>query len=117
MGRMFLSMRDLVSYSVFKGIDESTWLTGHVATIAPFGAFVNVQPPGGGASASGLVHIAELNDGFVEKVEDEVRIGQEVQVRVVRVDEAAGRISLSMRAPSFSSSFKGIDESTWLTGH
>jgi len=70
-----------------------------VYSTASFGVFVSVEPPGGGRAARGLVHIMDIKDGFVEKTEDEVEIGQEVQVRVKAVDIDAGRLDLSMKKP------------------
>ncbi|MDQ7029950.1 MAG: S1 RNA-binding domain-containing protein [Ardenticatenia bacterium] len=68
-------------------------LTGMVRNIQPFGAFVDI-----GAETDGLVHISELRDGFVEKVEDVVQVGDMVTVRVKDVDVEQGRISLTMRS-------------------
>jgi len=85
-------------YSGFMDVSPDTFLTGVVASIAPFGIFVTVTPPGGGATADGLVHITAIRDGFVENTEDEAEVGQEVQVRVKSVDPGMGRMSLSMKA-------------------
>merc|ERR1719468_1100981 len=79
----------------FESLSPDEWLMGKVDGIMPFGAFVAVTLPDGGASASGLVHVSQLKDGFVEDVNDEVEIGQEVQVRVVNVDMERGKMSLS----------------------
>jgi len=68
-------------------------LSGVVRNIQPFGAFVDI-----GAETDGLVHISELRDGFVEKVEDVVQVGDVVTVRVKDVDVDQGRISLTMRS-------------------
>merc|ERR1719382_2300814 len=116
--------REAADLSAFEGIDPSTWLTGKVARCAAFGAFVSVQAPDSEATADGLVHITQIKDGFVESVEEELEVGQEVQVRVTSVDVGAGKMGLSMRAEdSFEpreaadlSAFEGIDPSTWLTG-
>jgi len=85
-------------YSGFMDVSPDQWLTGVVASIAPFGIFVTVTPPGGGATADGLVHITAIRDGFVENTADEASVGQEVQVRVKSVDAGMGRMSLSMKA-------------------
>jgi len=70
---------------------------GKVAKIADFGAFVELAP-----GLEGLVHISELSRNRVNSVADVVQEGQEVEVRVLKIDPAGQRISLSMRpaAPS-----------------
>lgn len=64
---------------------------GTVKSIMDFGAFVEILP-----EKSGLVHISELANHFVKKVEDEVQIGQKVRVIVTEIDNK-GRINLSMK--------------------
>ena len=67
-------------------------LTGKVVRIAPFGAFVALED-----GVDGLVHISQIAWEHVEKVEDALSIGQEVQVKVLEVDEDRKRISLSIK--------------------
>lgn len=62
-----------------------------VKRIMPFGAFCEIAP-----RKEGLVHISELADGFVKKVEDVVKIGDEFKVKVIGIDEL-GRINLSRK--------------------
>jgi len=57
-----------------------------------FGAFVELLP-----GKDGMVHISELADHRVDKVEDAVKIGDEITVKVVEIDNQ-GRINLSRRA-------------------
>ncbi len=64
---------------------------GRVKRLMAFGAFCEIAP-----GKEGLVHISELADGFVKKVEDIVKIGDEVKVKVIGVDEL-GRINLSRK--------------------
>lgn len=66
--------------------------TGKVVRIADFGAFVEIIP-----GKDGLVHISELSDHRVERVEDEVKIDDEITVVVSEIDHM-GRINLSRRA-------------------
>ncbi|PIP49258.1 MAG: polyribonucleotide nucleotidyltransferase [Chloroflexi bacterium CG23_combo_of_CG06-09_8_20_14_all_45_10] len=66
--------------------------TGRVTRLLNFGAMVEVLP-----GKEGLVHISELADYHVAKVEDVVRVGDEVMVKVIGIDEL-GRINLSRRA-------------------
>lgn len=57
-----------------------------------FGAFAEILP-----GQEGLIHISELADHRVEKVEDIVKVGDVVPVKVIKIDEQ-GRINLSMKA-------------------
>jgi len=66
--------------------------TGRVVTVKPFGAFIEVLP-----GTDGMCHISELSDGYVERVEDAVKVGDTVRVKVISVDES-GRIKLSRKA-------------------
>jgi polyribonucleotide nucleotidyltransferase len=75
--------------------------TGKVARIMDFGAFVEILP-----GKDGLVHISELADHRVERVEDEVQVGDEITVMVVEIDRL-GRVNLSRRAVTESSSEDG----------
>jgi polyribonucleotide nucleotidyltransferase len=66
--------------------------TGRVTRLMNFGAFLEVLP-----GKEGLLHISELGDGErVERVEDKVKIGDEIQVRVKEIDNL-GRINLTKR--------------------
>jgi len=110
----------------FEAVDPDEWLTGTVDNVLPFGAFVTVKLPDGSASASGLVHVSQIRDGFVEDVAAEVEVGTEVQVRIISVDLERGKMSLSMksgggapaaaRPPADLSAFEGIPSDQWLTG-
>ncbi len=64
---------------------------GTVVRILNFGAFVEIMP-----GTDGLIHISELADGFVKSVEDVVRIGDVVPVKVMEIDEQ-GRVNLSRK--------------------
>ncbi len=66
--------------------------TGKVVSIKPFGAFIEIIP-----GKDGLVHISELGEHRVNKVEDVVREGQEIEVKVIDIDKL-GRIKLSRKA-------------------
>jgi uncharacterized protein len=69
-------------------------LEGVVTNVANFGAFVDI-----GVHQDGLVHISQLADRFVDDPRKVVRVGQVVRVRVLEVNEALKRISLSMKSP------------------
>jgi len=66
--------------------------TGKVVSIKDFGAFVEIAP-----ETDGLVHVSELSNHYVDRVTDLVNIGDEVQVKVILIDDQ-GRIKLSRKA-------------------
>jgi small subunit ribosomal protein S1 len=69
-----------------------TPVKGKVTRLMDFGAFVELEP-----GVEGLIHISELAPQRVRRVADVVQPGQEVQVRVLRVDPAQRKISLSLK--------------------
>jgi polyribonucleotide nucleotidyltransferase len=66
--------------------------SGRVSSIKEFGAFVEVTP-----GQDGLCHISELDTGYVKSVEDVVKVGEVVRVKVISIDDQ-GRIKLSRKA-------------------
>ena len=64
--------------------------SGKVTKIMPFGAFVEILP-----KQEGLVHVSELDNKYVGKVEDVLKVGDDVKVKVI--DIKAGKISLSRK--------------------
>lgn len=73
-------------------LKEGMVLTGTVRNVIDFGAFVDI-----GVHQDGLVHISQLADRFVKHPMDVVTIGDIVKVKVLEVDAAKNRISLSMK--------------------
>ncbi len=65
---------------------------GKVVRIMPYGAFVNILP-----NRDGMVHISELDENRVARVEDVVQVGDEINVMITQIDPD-GKISLSRRA-------------------
>ena len=78
--------------SLTKDIEIGTIYTGKVTRIFDFGAMVEILP-----GKEGLVHISELADHRVGKVEDEVKVGDEITVKAINIDNM-GRVNLSRRA-------------------
>ena len=72
---------------------------GKVSKIASFGAFVSLED-----GVDGLVHISQISDQHVEKVKDALKVGQEVEARIVKIDRDERRIGLSIRAVSMDDS-------------
>ena len=78
-------------HALTRDVEVGTIYEGKVAKLMDFGAFVTILP-----GKDGLVHISQLSDKRVEKVEDVVKEGQTVRVKVLEVDKQ-GRIRLSMK--------------------
>ena len=72
-------------------IEENSEYHGKVVRIVDFGAFVNLKP-----GKDGLVHISQITEERVERVEDYLQEGQMVKVRVLEIDRQ-GKIKLTMR--------------------
>lgn len=66
-------------------------LDGKIKTITSYGAFVDI-----GAASDALLHVSRLSTDFVSNVEDVVKAGQEVQVRIVSVDTEKNQIAITM---------------------
>ncbi|MCQ2404667.1 MAG: bifunctional 4-hydroxy-3-methylbut-2-enyl diphosphate reductase/30S ribosomal protein S1 [Clostridia bacterium] len=68
-------------------------VTVKVVSMTTFGAFANIID-----GVDGLIHISQISNHRVEKPEDELKIGQEVEAKIINVDADKKRISLSIRA-------------------
>jgi len=77
---------------LIRDVEVGSIYTGKVTRIMTFGAFVEILP-----GKEGLVHISELADYRVDRVEDVVKVGDEITVKVIEID-SQGRINLSRQA-------------------
>ena len=88
-----------------KQMQEDPWITvipanyrpgmvvkGHVTKIANFGVFVELEP-----GLEGLLHISEISDQKIEKPEEALKVSQEVDVKILRVDSDERKIGLSLK--------------------
>ena len=66
---------------------------GPVVRLLEFGAIVDL-----GGRQDGMVHVSEIQNGYVNKTSDVLKEGQTVRAKVIRVDEASGKIALSIKA-------------------
>jgi small subunit ribosomal protein S1 len=78
---------------------------GKVAKTTQFGAFVELE-----GGIEGLVHISQLSDERVEKVRDVVKVGDEVNARIIKIDSADRRIGLSIKAAAMSDEDFSLEE-------
>ena len=68
-------------------------VSGIVTKISSFGAFVEIEE-----GIDGLVHISQISDDHVENIKDVLKVGDEIEARVVKVDPIEHRIGLSIKA-------------------
>ena len=69
---------------------------GKVSKIAAFGAFVELD-----GDIDGMVHISQISEDRIEKVKDFLKVGQDLEARVIKVDKAERRIGLSIKAANY----------------
>src|SRR5436309_441761 len=94
--RLSLSIKDLEPNAWDRFINEHNpgdVVRGKIARFANFGAFVELDD-----NLEGLCHISELSEGHVEKPEDVVQLGQEMDFKILRIDLETKKIGLSARA-------------------
>jgi small subunit ribosomal protein S1 len=92
---------------------------GTVAKIASFGAFIQLKD-----DIDGLVHISQLSEDHINRVKDVLKVGQEVEARVIKVDKVERRIGLSIKAANYSedelrketAAFEALRPSTDMVG-
>src|SRR3982075_1740410 len=98
--RISLGIKQL-SDDPWKNIDEKykigDLVTGKVTKLASLGAFVQLAD-----DIDGLVHISQLSEDHVAKVKDVLKVGQEVEARVIKVDKVERRVGLSIKAANYS---------------
>ena len=89
-----------------KDLQPGMVLEGTVSNVAQFGAFVDL-----GVHQDGLVHVSQLSNKFVTDAREVVKTGQVVKVRVLEVDLARKRVSLTMKldAPTGAARTPGAD--------
>lgn len=73
-------------------LSEGMVLPGIVTNITNFGAFVDI-----GIKENGLVHISEITNRFIKSPSEVLKLNQQVQVKVMNIDEQRGRVALSMK--------------------
>jgi small subunit ribosomal protein S1 len=83
--------RELLKQRLIEELQPGEIRTGHVISLADFGAFVDI------GGADGLVHTSEISWKRVNHPRELLKVGQEVKVKVLGVDPEQNRISLSLR--------------------
>jgi small subunit ribosomal protein S1 len=83
--------RETIKDRLLDELHEGTVKTGRVTSLADFGAFVNLD------GADGLVHLSEISWERIDHPNEVLKVGQEVKVKVILVDQERKRIGLSIR--------------------
>jgi small subunit ribosomal protein S1 len=79
------------SQAKFEAMKEGDTLTGTVRTLMPYGAFIDL------GGADGLLHVSDIAHSRVSKPEDVLTVGQELQVRILKIDPETKKISLGLK--------------------
>ncbi|MDR0755889.1 MAG: 30S ribosomal protein S1 [Puniceicoccales bacterium] len=74
-------------------------VTGKVAKVTSYGAFVELQN-----DIDGLVHISQMSEEHVEKLKDIIKVGDTVEARVIKIDKDERRLGLSIKAATYDES-------------
>lgn len=94
-GKISLSLKKMLS-NPWDEVDVrypvGSTVRGKIVRLAPFGGFINLED-----GVDGLVHISQISWDHVEKVEDALTVGDEVDVKILEVDKDRKRISLSIK--------------------
>lgn len=90
--RVLASEREEALENAVGALQPGLVITGKVTRVEPFGAFVDL-----GSGVEGLVHVSNMSRRRVEDPNDEVEVGQDVQVQVLNVQEGGKRIGLGMK--------------------
>jgi small subunit ribosomal protein S1 len=91
-GRIALSLEQPPAMS-WDNITEGSVVTGKVVRLEKFGVFVDI-----GAERPGMIHVSELASGYVNSPSDVVKVGDEVQARIIKVNRKKHRIDMSLKA-------------------
>lgn len=83
--------RETIKDRLLDELEEGSARAGRVTSLADFGAFVNID------GADGLVHLSEISWERINHPNEVLKVGQEVQVRVISIDRDRKRIGLSIR--------------------
>jgi small subunit ribosomal protein S1 len=83
--------RESLKARLLEELEEGSVRTGRVTSLADFGAFVNIN------GADGLVHLSEISWDHIDHPKDVLKVGQEIDVKIISIDREKNRIGLSIR--------------------
>lgn len=83
--------RESLKARLLEELEEGSVRKGRVTSLADFGAFVNIN------GADGLVHLSEISWDHIDHPKDVLKVGQEIDVKIISIDRDKNRIGLSIR--------------------
>ncbi|KAI8105276.1 hypothetical protein M9435_000444 [Picochlorum sp. BPE23] len=95
-GNIDITLRKRKATVSVEGFSEGQIVNGVVKRIEKFGVFVSIKD----SPVTGLAHVSELSDGYVQDVFKLFSVGQDVKARVITVDTEGGKLSLGLK-PSY----------------
>lgn len=93
--KVSLSLKKLLAdpwQELIQKYQEGSIVGGKVVRILPFGAFIQIEP-----GLEGLVHISQISEKRINKVEEVLKVGQEIEAKIVQIDSEEKKIKLSMK--------------------
>ncbi len=105
-GKIDVSLRTRKTNTNVDGYREGQIVQGTVKRIEKFGVFISIAD----STLTGMAHVSELCDGFVQDIEKLFKVGQEVQARVINVDKENGKLSLGLKPSYFELGDEGDED-------
>lgn len=75
-----------------RDLEQGEIVKGTVSRIMPYGAFIDI-----GIGRDALLHVREMSEGYVAKPEDVVKVGDEIEARIIELSRRRGRVDLSLK--------------------
>lgn len=89
--KLVLSQRGAIQARAIASLAQGSLMTGKIASIKPYGAFVNLS------GITGLLHISQVSGNQIDSLTTVLKIGQEIKVVIAEIDEYKNRLSLSTK--------------------
>ncbi|MGK7934607.1 MAG: S1 RNA-binding domain-containing protein [Xenococcaceae cyanobacterium] len=89
--KLVLSQRDAMRATAIAKLEQGTLMAGKIVSMKPYGVFVDLN------GATGLLHIKEVSGTHIDSLNNLFKVGQEIQVVILDIDEYKNRLSLSTK--------------------
>ena len=89
--KLVLSQRDAMRATAIAKLEQGTLMSGRIVSMKPYGVFVDLN------GATGLLHIKEVSGTHIDSLNNLFKVGQEIQVVILEIDEYKNRLSLSTK--------------------